>query len=368
MSDQDNSQEHTDGNNLSPSSKLEQHEVTCPNIGNITVYVQGPRSFSEVVVLTVHDLGCDHMMYVDFVERPNMKQIRDRTVWVHVIIPGQGQNADPLPEGYQFPTMQQIGEDLIHVLDQLKIKQVVCFGEGAGANIIARFAMEHIDRVLGVVLIHCTGTTAGFLASLKDKVINWKLDHIGMNPTAEAYLVLHRFGIFGRAEDQEQLKLAIENYQDVLRTKTNPKNLTKFVDAFLKRSSISESSKTARLNVPVLLITGQKSVFNSTTRSLYQALLKTCQDKGKVEFIEVSGAANVLEGRPEKVVECLLYFMQGLGLVSSVPMNHVTRPPRLRSLSMEEYDLPLRSRTLSGGSGTGSPIVGTPPNQAPICN
>eukprot|EP00914_Ancora_sagittata_P034933 GHVO01070467.1.p1 GENE.GHVO01070467.1~~GHVO01070467.1.p1 ORF type:complete len:117 (-),score=14.86 GHVO01070467.1:819-1169(-) len=116
-------------------------------------------------------------------------------------------------------------------------------------------------------------------------------------------------------------------------------------------------------------MTGQKSVFNSTTRNLHQAIMKTCADKGKVDFIEVSGVANVLEGKPEKVVECLLYFMQGLGLVSSVPMNHVSRAPRLRSLSMEEYDLPLRNRTLSGGSGTGSPLaVGTPPNQAPICN
>ena len=26
------------------------------------------------------------------------------------------------------------------------------------------------------------------------QVINWKLENIGMNPTAEAYLVLHRFG------------------------------------------------------------------------------------------------------------------------------------------------------------------------------
>lgn len=26
------------------------------------------------------------------------------------------------------------------------------------------------------------------------QLINWKLDHIGMNPSAEAYLVLHRFG------------------------------------------------------------------------------------------------------------------------------------------------------------------------------
>jgi len=45
----------------------------------------------------------------------------------------------------------------------------------------------------------------------------------------------------------------------------------------------------------VLLITGQKSIFNATTRSLHQAILKHCPDKGKVEFIEVAGVANVLE-------------------------------------------------------------------------
>ena len=46
---------------------------------------------------------------------------------------------------------------------------------------------------------------------------------------------------------------------------------------------------------PVLLITGQKSVFNGTTRALHQAILKTCTDKAKVEFIEIVGVANILE-------------------------------------------------------------------------
>lgn len=45
----------------------------------------------------------------------------------------------------------------------------------------------------------------------------------------------------------------------------------------------------------MLLVTGQKSVFNGTTRSLHQAILKTCEDKAKVEFIEVAGVANILE-------------------------------------------------------------------------
>jgi len=31
--------------------------------------------------------------------------------------------------------------------------------------------MAQPNRVLGVCLVHCTGTTAGFMESLKDKVV-----------------------------------------------------------------------------------------------------------------------------------------------------------------------------------------------------
>lgn len=50
-----------------------------------------------------------------------------------------------------------------------------------------------------------------------------------------------------------------------------------------------------RCRCPVLLVTGQLSVFNDTTRGLHQAILKTCEDKTKVEFIEVANVGNVLE-------------------------------------------------------------------------
>lgn len=45
----------------------------------------------------------------------------------------------------------------------------------------------------------------------------------------------------------------------------------------------------------MLLVTGQQSVFNGTTRNLHQAIVKTCEDKTKVEFIEVVNVGNVLE-------------------------------------------------------------------------
>jgi len=106
----------------------------------------------------------------------------------------------------------------------------------------------------------------------------------------------------------------------------------------------------------VLLVTGQKSLFNGTTRSLHQSILKCTEDKSLINFIEVADVANVIEEKPEKLAECFQYFLQGLGLVSSAPMHHqlMKTSTDSRSMSMEEYDKPMRSRTYSMGSGASS--------------
>jgi len=39
---------------------------------------------------------------------------------------------------------------------------------------------------------------------------------------------------FSKANDKEELKVIVESYQEALRNKANPKNLQKFVDAFIK--------------------------------------------------------------------------------------------------------------------------------------
>ena len=94
----------------------------------------------------------------------------------------------------KYPSLDEVANELINVVDQLNIPQAVLFGEGAGANIACRFAIEYPSRVHGLVLVHPTGTTAGFMEMMKDKLNNWKLIHKGMNPDAEAYLIWHRFG------------------------------------------------------------------------------------------------------------------------------------------------------------------------------
>jgi len=71
---------------------------------------------------------------------------------------------------FEFPALQTIGEDLVTVLDFLHIKYVVCLGEGAGANVLARFGLKYPSRCLGLILINCTGSAASVMDSLKNKV------------------------------------------------------------------------------------------------------------------------------------------------------------------------------------------------------
>ncbi|KAF4514266.1 UNVERIFIED_CONTAM: hypothetical protein B566_EDAN019280 [Ephemera danica] len=67
--------------------------------------------------------------------------------------------------------MQTLGEDLVTVLDFLRVKYVIGLGEGAGANALARFAIAHPSRCIGLVLINCSGSAATVMDHFKDKVL-----------------------------------------------------------------------------------------------------------------------------------------------------------------------------------------------------
>lgn len=71
---------------------------------------------------------------------------------------------------FQFPSLQVLGEDLVAVLDTLHIRYVIGLGEGAGANVVARFGLAHPSRVLGLILINCTGSATSVKENFKLKV------------------------------------------------------------------------------------------------------------------------------------------------------------------------------------------------------
>jgi len=334
------------------------HIVPTERCGPLSVYVQGDLSQQDkrAVFLTVHDLGCNHTSFHDFVEHPCMVEIKERSVFIHVDIPGQEDNAADLPDDVHFPTMQMLGEDLVTVLDFLHIKYVIGLGEGAGANILLRFGMAHASRCLGLIMVNVTAGKTSVMDYFKDKFMNWKLGQVGHNPTTEQYLVFHKFGHKVEEQldnDHEVLKdreKTILDYQAKLRSAINAKNLKLYVNAFLNRKDITGQLE-KNLKIDTLLLAGTKGSYGSTVQQLHSLM-----DKQKTQLLKIDDVGDVINEAPEKVAQSILLFCKGQGLLTSVAMpgierqrtfsggeageGHPAQLLRQRTMSMEEYDKP----------------------------
>ena len=136
--------------------------------------------------------------------------------------------------------MIDLAQELVLVLDHLKINQVTCLGEGSGANIVTRFAMRYPNRCMGVALIHPTGSTAGFMEHFKDKLTSLlpssKTHPNGLSTSSEEYLIWHRYGHSNQLDQLVQAN--IKDFQKKLYARRNAKNLDLLINAFLKYISL----------------------------------------------------------------------------------------------------------------------------------
>ncbi|GIY95567.1 uncharacterized protein ZK1073.1 [Caerostris extrusa] len=265
-----------------------------------------------------------------------MIEIKQRSVFIHIDVPGQEDHASDLANDFNFPTIQQLGEELNIVLDQLKVKLVVCFGEGAGANVLARFALAHPARVLGLILIHCIPFGAGVMEYFKDRFMNWKLQTVGMNASTEQYLVLHRFGaepleevnqtLDVELDDDEQLEVAenkdklIQEFTENLKKRINARNLRRYVESYMVRKDIMGLIELHLKGMDVLLVAGAKSAHIQAVSNMYMKM-----DKQKTSFLKVDSAGDVLMEAPEKLSQSLHLFVKGLGFLTSVALPGVER-------------------------------------------
>jgi len=263
--------------------------------------------------LTVHDVGVNHNSWLRFVNSPSMGQIREKAVFLHVDLLGQEDGAETLDQNY--PTMQQIGEDLVNILDVLRIKCVVGLAEGAGANILLRFGSMHVSRCLGIVCINPNPAAATLIGGFLDRLKNLR----GDKPlTAQ----------------QKQM---------------DQKNVQKLLEAFEARSDIMPVVEKSKCET--ILIAGAKA--EAHVKGI-EAIFGAC-DKTKTSMMKIDGVFTILDEAPGKLANAILLFTKGLGWLTSVDLPNVERRSSRdstggRRMSMEEYDTPnIRRLSLTGG-------------------
>lgn len=318
-------------------------------VGDLTVYVVGEDSRDKQdekenikkkeVMITFHDVGMNHKTCFErFFQHEDIVGLLDRFVIYHVDAPGQESKAENLAPDYQYPSMKKLGEMVGHVIDHFNLSDVVCFGVGAGANVLTELAVSKWgDKVAGLVVVEPGISTASFKEKGEGKIKARELHKRGFTEGTINYLMWHHFE---RDSGKAEVEL-IDQFEEDVKENMNPHNVAAFVTAYTGRSDLMKDLKGHKLDAKtgVLVVTGEHSPHrrNTEDKFYYGDVLKHTDVKIK-SLLTPDCGASVLEEKPEKVAEGLLLFIQGLGLV-----------PTLRTRSMSRT-----SSTSSTGSRTQS--------------
>uniref|UniRef100_A0A3Q4BVM1 Uncharacterized protein n=1 Tax=Mola mola TaxID=94237 RepID=A0A3Q4BVM1_MOLML len=303
-----------------------EHDIETPN-GMLHVVIRGAPKDNKPAILTYHDVGLNHKLcFNTFFNNEDMKEITKHFVVCHVDAPGQQVGASQLPQGYQYPSMEQLAEMLPTVAQHFGFKSIVGIGVGAGAYILAKVALIFPDLVEGLVLLNIEPNGKGW--------INWAATKLSGLASALPDTVLPH--LFSQEELMNNTEL-VQSYRQQINSTINQFNLQLFWNMYnsrrdleMNRSGTVLNSKT--LKCPVMLVVGDNAPAEEGVVECNSKL-----DPTNTTFLKVNACPYLTYSYPGKMTEAFKYFLQGMGyiLLFAWPSASLKRTSLTSASSME---------------------------------
>uniref|UniRef100_A0A8C2X3D3 Protein NDRG2 n=1 Tax=Cyclopterus lumpus TaxID=8103 RepID=A0A8C2X3D3_CYCLU len=316
--------------------KCQEIQLRIPQLfthyGNVHCIMTGTPKANLPVVLTFHDVGLNHKSCFDTLfNHEDMREIIRHLPVCHVEAPGQHEGAKTL---YSYPSMDQLSEALPAVLKHFGLCRVIGLGVGAGAYILAKFALNHPDLVDGLVLININPSAEGLMDSVASKITGW-------THTLPDTVITH---LFGKDEIETNHDL-IATYRHHVTATMNESNVTQFLRSYNNRTALEVERPVAGGNINARTLNHHHYIVaaNSVLSAVVDCNSKL--DPTKTTLLKMADCGGLPQvDQPAKVIEALKYFIQGMGYCKS--LKHLSSLSPVSSASMTR----LRSRTASGSS------------------
>ncbi|KAL3860728.1 hypothetical protein ACJMK2_010813 [Sinanodonta woodiana] len=294
---------------------IQEEDVETP-YGNVHVAIQGDRS--KIAIFTYHDIGLNHVTcFQGFFSYMDMQPILRHFCVYHLNAPGQEEASLHLKPDFIYPTMDELAESVLTVVEYFGVKRFIGFGVGAGANILSRFALAHPEHMDSLVLVNPTSTRPGWIEWGYQKMNSWYLWSGQVTNFTEEYLLWHWFGAKTRWDNHDLITV----YQEYIKS-INPQNLSLFIESYLKRTDLTIireldpiKKKSARtINCRTLVLVGDDSPHIDDVVNMNGRM-----DPQETDFMKIQDCGGMpLEEQPGKVCEAFRLFLQGMGYVPSL--------------------------------------------------
>ncbi|XP_070824440.1 protein NDRG3-like isoform X2 [Chaetodon trifascialis] len=333
------------------SDSLDLHQISC-SVGDgvehdvetahgvLHVTMRGAAKGNRPTILTYHDIGLNHKScFNSLFNYEDMQEVTQHFSVLHVDAPGQQENAPVFPTGYQYPTMDELAEMLPSVLTQLQVKSVIGIGVGAGAYVLTKLALNEPTLVEGLVLINIDPCAKGWMDWAASKLSGWTSSLVDT-------IMGHHFSTDELTENKE----IIQTYRLHVSQDIPQENLAMFYSSYDSRTELQMERPVPGLNentvitlrCPALLVVGDTSPAvdvvvecNSRLNPTKTTLLKMADCGGLPQVVQ-----------PGKLAEAFKYFVQGMGYIPHVVLNHLSS----QSVPTAGMTRLVRSRTHSASS------------------
>ncbi|XP_045662859.1 protein NDRG4 isoform X2 [Ursus americanus] len=297
------------------SPSLLEHDIETP-YGLLHVVIRGSPKGNRPAILTYHDVGLNHKLcFNTFFNFEDMQEITKHFVVCHVDAPGQQVGASQFPQGYQFPSMEQLAAMLPSVVQHFGFKYVIGIGVGAGAYVLAKFALIFPDLVEGLVLMNIDPNGKGW--------IDWAATKLsGLTSTLPDTVLSHLFSQEELANNTE----LVQSYRQQIGNVVNQANLQLFWNMYNSRRDLDinrpgtvPNAKTLRC--PVMLVVGDNAPAEDGVVECNSKL-----DPGTTTFLKMADSGGLPQvTQPGKLTEAFKYFLQGMGYMPSASMTRLAR-------------------------------------------
>uniref|UniRef100_A0A672G3K8 Protein NDRG2 n=1 Tax=Salarias fasciatus TaxID=181472 RepID=A0A672G3K8_SALFA len=303
----------------------EEHVET--QYGKVHCIMTGTPRANRPAILTFHDVGLNHKScFEPLFKHEDMQEIIRRLPICHVEAPGQHEGAKTLPTAYSYPTMDQLSEALPSVLKHFGLNSVIGLGVGAGAYILARFAVSKTPSQFDIYIY--------YIESCRESITEW-------THTLPDTIITQ---LFGKEEIQNNHDL-IATYRHHITTTMNQSNVSQFFRSYKQRTALEVERPIPGGNVNVrtlkcstLLVAGDNSPAVEAVVDCNAKLNPT-----KTTLLKMADCGGLPQvDQPAKLTEAFKYFIQGMGYLSSASMTRL-RSRTTSSSSLMSFDGP-RSR------------------------
>ncbi|KAL0346671.1 UNVERIFIED_CONTAM: protein NDL1 [Sesamum calycinum] len=276
--------------------------------GSVSVIVYGDRD--KPALITYPDLALNHMScFQGLFFCPDAAALLLHNFCVyHISPPGHELGAAAISDDHPVPSVDDLADQILEVLNKFRLGAVMCMGAMAGAYILTLFAMKYRERVLGLILVSPLCKAPSWKEWLCNKVMSNLLYYYGMCGLLKECLLYRYFSkVFYRCLES-LVSIPISPALEFLLQATVCFLLFRNFMLMNRRPDITNGLKTLKRRT--LIFVGDNSPFHSESLHMIAKL-----DKKYSALVEVQDCGSmVTEEQPQAMLTSLEYFLMGYGL------------------------------------------------------